>query len=101
MSTLTDICMAADVPVHTCVDDATPAGHFIATTRILGVTASYLCAGVLDDPQAPIVGRIEYGAEPGDRVTVVRGAGIKGGTWLTGVADEVEAFQAMVNGSTR
>lgn len=98
MSTLADIRKAAESPVHTVIDDDAPAGHFLATARILGITTTYLCAGELDDEAAPIVGRIEW-APSGSAgwPTAARGAGLKGGTVLLSQWEySADAFAAMV-----
>lgn len=104
MSTLTDIRKAADVDVHTCVDDTCPAGHFTATTKVLGFVTTYLLAGDVDDPQATIVGRIELPPLP-DLLTkpprVWRGSGLKGGEWMPRPADSAAAFRAIVEGAAR
>lgn len=99
MTTLADIHRAAETTVSTAVDDTTPAGHFTATAKILGLTTTYLLAGAENDPQATIVGRIEY--QPMERfVTAMpvayRGGGIKGGTLLLGIGDFAVAFQSML-----
>lgn len=102
MSTLADIRRAAETNVHTCVDRDCPDGHFAATTKILGVTGTYLLAGELDDPQAAIVGRIEYEAPGGVLLPSHRayvGGGLKGGQWLASY-DTEDAFLKMTERST-
>jgi hypothetical protein len=80
------------------IDDTIPAGHFALTTEILGVTATYLLSGVLGDPAAPIVGRIEHHAT---RSIAYRGNRIGGGVPLPAQSGSAAAFRLMVNGARR
>lgn len=94
MSTLADIRKVAESPVRTCVDDDTPAGHFLVTVRVLGITTTYLCAGAETNPGASIAGRIEWYDNATPRAYA--GDGIKGGRLMSGWIDSTEAFAAMV-----
>lgn len=75
-NTLANIQASAEAEVITFIDDSTPAGHFTAHTIILGIHTSYVLAGALDAPDAPIVGRVEI---HGKGNTAYRGNGLKGG----------------------
>lgn len=96
MSTLADIQKAAESPVTLATDDDTPTGHFTATTRILGLATTYLLAGVEGDPQAEIVGRIEWPVNYTDLPTIAAGSGLKGGRTVFRVVDTASAFAGMV-----
>lgn len=94
MSTLADIRSFAQSPVMLSVDDATPAGHFIATALIPGgKTAVYLLAGTEGDNSASVKGRVELpalGAEPFGPGTAYIGTGLRGGSF----AGSVESYEA-------
>lgn len=93
VSNLEDIRAAAGTSVRTYIDDTTPPDHFIASAVFLGMLVVYLLAGPGDDPQARIVGRIEYGVD----ANAYAGSGLKGGRLLFGAHDSRSAFQAMIN----
>lgn len=95
--TLADIRATTDTNgVSTGTDDTTPPGTFYAVATVLGVTTAYLLAGDVDDPNAPILGRIEYtlGRPPvayiGDR--------LKGGQMTRMEDDEAAVFQRIARG---
>lgn len=100
MATLADIKKAAESNVSVFVDDATPAGHFGATVKILGITTVYLLEGTKDDDNAVIKGRMELpsiaDAHKKRAVDFVVGSGLKGGTWSGIVRSSEEAFASMV-----
>ncbi len=93
MTTLESIHRAAELPVKTYADTFTPADHFVATAKVLGIVCEYLLVGAKDDPQARIVGRIEWPASS-RTANAYAGGGLKGGTWLH--SDLPEAFDRMV-----
>ncbi len=95
MTTLDGIRRAAETPVATYTDSTTPPGHFVATTKVLGIPTDYLCAGAESDPDAPIVGRIEW-QQPPASPNVYCGNGLKGGQWIRSTTGTAEAFAAMV-----
>lgn len=98
--TLADIHRHADSNgVSTGTDDTTPPGTFYAVATVLGMTTAYLLAGDVDNPAAPILGRIEYGhrhvavAYIGDR--------LKGGQMIRVGEDEAEVFARMLAARTQ
>ena len=95
MATLADIKFAAEAPVVTFVDASTPAGHFAATVKMLGVVHTYLLDGVEGDLKASIKGRLEVQGF-GSAVRIYVGGGVKGGTWSGRFESTEEAFAAMV-----
>jgi hypothetical protein len=88
----------AEERVLTFVDAATPDGHFLALTTIVGGSVTYLLRGTEGDTSAPIVGRIEAPAagrmDQGPLHYV--GGGIKGGTLFLHHGLSGEAFARMV-----
>jgi hypothetical protein len=100
MSTLADITRQADVCGEPLVDDDTPAGHFLVTARVLGVTMTYLVDG--DTADAQIIGRIEYPSLtdlPSARPTAYKGNRLRGGEYLSftsGQFTSAEMFRRMV-----
>lgn len=93
MATLADVRRAADGDVDTGADALTPNGTFYATARVLGIITSYLMDGLDGDPDATILGRIEYPPAYGTArptMRIYRGGGTKGGEFTArqmGVAD--------------
>lgn len=94
LTTLADIRRNADtdVPVTTGTSDATPEGTFYAGTHISGIWTVYLLAGDVDDPSAPVLGRIEHA----QTVSAYRGSSLKGGRFI-GHTGERDAFAAMLD----
>jgi len=88
MSTFADIQKSATGIMSTYIDDYTPAGHFAATTTVLGIVTTYLLRGELNDREALIVGRGEI---IGRRQTCYLGGGIKGGEWVGGTLRDLFA----------
>lgn len=98
MTTYADIQKAAEGSTHPTVDDHIPAAHFVATARIFGIVTTYLLNGPFADPDAPIVGRIEW-TEP---VNAYSGSGLKGGRLCGLFTNSETAFQTMAeNEATR
>lgn len=97
MTTLAELATASNETFTTFTDDMFPAGHFGATAFVDGDLRGYLFEGTLDDPQAVVKGRIEYGSEAGKlvRYAFAQG-GVTGGVPLGEVTDFPEIFAKMV-----
>lgn len=90
-----DITRAArGATVASFIDDSTPEGHFGATMIFLGVLTTYLLKGELDDPNAPVVGRVEANMEA-KTILAYRGTRLKGGEIISAYTYG-EAFNKMV-----
>lgn len=99
MSTFAEITKEAESTVSTFVDDATPAGHFIALANIIGVTTGYLLEGDKDDTEALIKGRVELPSldKVGIRHPIAyKGGGLKGGTFNGIITDHGTGFEEML-----
>lgn len=96
MSTLADLNKNAE-KVVTFVDDATPAGYFGASAKVLGIFSTYLFKGVEGDESAEVVGRVEIpkGLDLLN-TSVYVGNGLKGGEWSGRLTSYSEAFAKMV-----
>lgn len=95
MSTLAHIKFSTKDNVSTYVDSTTPAGHFAAAVKMLGIHNTYLLEGVQDDPNAVIKGRIEAKGM-GAAVRIYIGGSVKGGTWSGRFESTEKAFASMV-----
>lgn len=95
MSTLAELNFSTEGTVSTFVDSTTPAGHFAAAVKILGIHSTYLMEGKMDDPKAVIKGRIEAKGM-GSAVKIYIGSGIKGGLWSGRFESTEKAFASMV-----
>lgn len=95
MSTLAELKFSAQDTVSTFVDATTPAGHFAAAVKILGIHNTYLLEGKIDDPKAVIKGRLEVKGM-GAAVKIYVGSGIKGGLWSGRFESTEKAFASMV-----
>lgn len=98
MSNFAEITKEAESTISTFVDDATPAGHFVALTNILGITTGYLLEGEKDDENAVIKGRIEL-PNPDSKIRHpigYKGDTLKGGTFNGIVTDWDITFEKML-----
>jgi hypothetical protein len=102
--TYADLLRSADKGQRVVVwggDGRVPAGHFIASTKMMGIVTEYLLAGTQGDENARIVGRIELGDPfPGSRGArnasiAYRGSELKGGEFLGTVQDFDKSFERM------
>jgi hypothetical protein len=95
VATLASIKFAAEAPVVTFTDATTPAGHFAAVVKMLGVTTTYLLEGTDGDVDAVIKGRIEAPGF-GSVLRIYVGGGVKGGSWQGRFESTEKAFASMV-----
>ncbi|MBC9704860.1 MAG: hypothetical protein H9W81_07770 [Enterococcus sp.] len=97
--TLKSIKKAADIDIVATSNGDAPEGHFVATTKVLGLTTTYLLNGELDDEDAVIVGRVEIIEKPNKansyRTNAYRGSRIKGGELISAGSYD-EAWTKMV-----
>jgi hypothetical protein len=70
------------------VDDTTPPGHFLVAAVVLGETRTYLLAGKVGDPTAPVLGRVD---SDGRTRTGYIGGRLLGGSWFP-VTDSAAGF---------
>lgn len=103
MTTFADIQKAAaanNVPLSTFSDDATPAGHFGATTKMLGHTVTYLLGNAKqygDVADAVVKGKVVITEDHGKLTAIgYKGDGLVGGTYLGRVQSYEETFAQMV-----
>ena len=98
MNTYAEVHKASEGLLVTCVDHATPAGHFLATTKVLDITTIYLLEGSEGSFSAPIKGRVELPAmnRLGSAAIAYKGGRVKGGTFAGIVTDYTETFASMV-----
>lgn len=85
---LADIHTTAKTAIHCGTDSTTPNGTFYATTRIMASTITYLLAGEVGDPAAPIIGKIVDG-------DFYLGNRIHGGGWFM-PASTADGFNQML-----
>lgn len=95
MATLAEIKRVNEGTVATFVDATTPAGHFAATVKTLGVHMTYLLEGAEGDLNAAVKGRIEAKGM-GAAVRVYVGGGVRGGQWNARFESTEQAFASMV-----
>jgi len=96
-TTFADIQKAAEGAVSTFIDDATPSGHFGATTKVLGNTVSYLLEGEKDDPTAVVKGHVVITHKNGKFTAIGYSKGsLVGGYYLGQVQSYAETFAKMV-----
>jgi len=97
MDTLASILGHAESKTSVYTDSSTPEGHFAATSKVLGITTTYLLRGTVGDPHAPILGRVEIqDASDGSgnyRTVAYRGDRLKGGK-LAGYLNSYEEIFA-------
>lgn len=97
MATFADIKKNADGTVITFEDAATPAGHWGATTLMLGLTFFYLLEGQKDDLTSEIKGHVVLAnAHARTAADAYAGVGLIGGTHLGKVSSYQETFAQMV-----
>jgi hypothetical protein len=96
MSSLATLQSAMRHRVVTSIDETVPAGHFVATVKVNGVSTNvYLLEGTLDDPAAVIKGRIQDRG-PGEAVRVYVGGSADGGSWVSRFESREQAFASML-----
>lgn len=95
MSTLAHVKFSTKDTVSTYVDSTTPAGHFAAAVKVLGIHTTFLMEGKIDDPNAVIKGRIEAKGM-GAAIRIYKGGSMKGGTWFGRFESTEKAFASMV-----
>lgn len=92
----------AETELHiTAADATTPEGTFLVTTKVLGITTTYLFTGEPGDENSPIIGRIEYGTMSKPMRTAYAGSGIEGGYYLGSGQEEEDLFATMVSYAKR
>lgn len=100
MTTFADIqkvAAANNVPLSTFVDDATPAGHFGAVTKILGHVTTYLLADSREVADAAVKGKVVIIEDHGKlTATGYKGDGLVGGSYLGRVESYEKTFAQMV-----
>lgn len=97
MATFADIQKVAEGIVSTSIDDAAPAGHFVATTKVYGHTTTYLLEGELDSAEAVVKGHVIYTEDHGKLASIgYRDGGLVGGYYLGRVQSFEKTFAQMV-----
>jgi hypothetical protein len=99
MTTFADIQKAAEGNLSTFIDDATPAGHFGAVTKILGHTTTYLLENksLTDMSDAVVKGHVVITEDHGKLTAIgYKGAGLIGGSYLGRVESYEKTFAQMV-----
>jgi hypothetical protein len=98
MATLADIKKHSQGIVSTSVDDSTPAGHFLATTLVLGKTACFLFEGEKDDLNAVVKGHVLITAHMDGKTSALayNKGGVIGGIYMGRVQSYAETFAQMV-----
>lgn len=96
MAVFADVMKSIDAETITSVytDSSTPANTFAATIKSLGIVRTYLFAGALEDPNAPVLGRVDLVRNY--TKLAFRGSGLMGGTPLNSNSTYDELFQAML-----
>lgn len=80
-----------DTAVATSVDAATPAGYFLATTKMLGLVRTYLLEGEIDDENAPIKGVVTINKD-GLGAIAYRSTSLMGGYFIGPLSDETDGY---------